>query len=137
MWVRQRENFPLTARLFKDVPEENVKRLVQLVRDHFKLEPDDDLTEQLLRRKMRVTYNGYRSSLSKHYRLECDKDYDKALANPPKNCTNMEDWTSMCNLFKMEEFQVLHGEPTDPITMFDATHKFKKSTDPTCETIKV
>ncbi|KAI3954729.1 hypothetical protein MKW92_020670, partial [Papaver armeniacum] len=73
--------------------------------DHFKLEPDNDLTERLLRKKMRITYNGYRSGLSAHYRLTCGNDYDKALANPPKNCTNMEDWTAMCNVFKMEEFQ--------------------------------
>ncbi|KAI3898252.1 hypothetical protein MKX03_025819, partial [Papaver bracteatum] len=105
MWVRLHENFHLTTRLFKDVPEENFKRVVHLVRDHFKLEPNDDLTEQLLRKKMRITYNGHKYGLRTHYRLECGKDYDKALANPPKNCTNMEDWTSMSNVFKMEEFQ--------------------------------
>ncbi|KAI3897103.1 hypothetical protein MKW98_015799 [Papaver atlanticum] len=169
MWLRQRENFPLLiARFFKDVPEENVQRVVTLVRDHFKLVPDDALTEKLLRDKMRILYNGYRSGLSAHYGLECGKDYGKALANPPKNCTNMEDRKAMCDVFKEEEFQsksdqasrarfsqvlkhsngptsfaqsmhsrALNGEPTDPITMFDVTHKFKKSTDPTCETIKV
>lgn len=67
--------------------------------------PDYALTEQLLRKKMRITYNGYRSGLSAHYRLARGNDYDKALANPPKNCTNMEDWTAMCSMFEMEEFQ--------------------------------
>ncbi|KAI3891307.1 hypothetical protein MKW92_024128 [Papaver armeniacum] len=36
---------------------------------------------------MMILYNGYRSRLSAHYRLECGKDYDKALANPPKERT--------------------------------------------------
>ncbi|XP_026425618.1 uncharacterized protein LOC113321884 [Papaver somniferum] len=105
MWARQWENFPLlTARYFKDVPEENVQRVVTLVRDHFKLVPDDALTEKLLD-KMRILYNGYSSGLSAHYRVECSNDYDKALANPPKNCTNMEDWKAMCAVFDNEEFQ--------------------------------
>ncbi|KAI3903224.1 hypothetical protein MKW98_031878 [Papaver atlanticum] len=34
----------ITARFFKDVPEENVQRVITLVRDHFKLVPDDALT---------------------------------------------------------------------------------------------
>ncbi|KAI3869840.1 hypothetical protein MKW98_031021 [Papaver atlanticum] len=32
--------------------------------------------------------------------------------------------------------RALNGEPTDPITIFDVTQKFKKSTDPAYETIK-
>ncbi|KAI3969151.1 hypothetical protein MKW92_029519, partial [Papaver armeniacum] len=52
--------------------------------------------------KMRIAYNGYRYGLSAHYRLACGNGYDKALANPPNNCTNMEDWIAMRNVFKME-----------------------------------
>ncbi|KAI3838514.1 hypothetical protein MKX03_014016 [Papaver bracteatum] len=56
-----------------------------------------------MRNKMRIRYNGYRSGLSAHYRLEYGKDYDKALANPPKNCTNMEDWTTILNPIKQAQ----------------------------------
>ncbi|KAI3942046.1 hypothetical protein MKW92_001762, partial [Papaver armeniacum] len=97
--------------------------------DHFKLEPDDDLTEKLLRKKMRIAYNGYRSGLSAHYRLECGNDYDKALANPPKNCTNTEDWTAMCNEFKMEEF--LNETKSDQASTARKSQVLKHSNGPT------
>ncbi|KAI3965834.1 hypothetical protein MKX01_010791, partial [Papaver californicum] len=32
MWVRQSDNFPLTVRLFRDMPEEKIAKVSKLVR---------------------------------------------------------------------------------------------------------
>ncbi|KAI3941175.1 hypothetical protein MKW98_027221, partial [Papaver atlanticum] len=124
----RRENSPLlTACYFKDVPEENVKRVVTLVMDHIKLVPDDALTEKLQWRTRPRTALTWRTrklcapcSIWRNFRAK--KSQVLKHSNGP-------------TIFSQSmHSRALNGEPTDPITMFDVTHKFKKSTDPTCET---
>ncbi|MCL7031553.1 hypothetical protein MKW94_020033 [Papaver nudicaule] len=169
MWVRQRENIPLTVELFKDVDSEYVDRVVQLARDRYTFKPDNEFTTDVIKERIRDRYKGFRTELSNHYQKTCNSDYDRALATPHKKITNREDWKFLCDHFRSDEFQkrsaqgrkarsqqvlphsngpisfsqtlherVLNGEPTDPVTMFEVTHNFKKCRDTTkCDDIKV
>ncbi|MCL7034431.1 hypothetical protein MKW94_009303 [Papaver nudicaule] len=151
MWVSQRENIPLNIKLFKEAPN----------RDNYTFKDDNDFTTEVLRHRIRLRYNGFRFTLSKHFRFNCGNDYDRALLNPPEDITNQEDWEFLCKHFSSDEFQessqctspphsngpksfsqtlhdrVLNGEPIDPVTMFEVTHEFKKCKDTTkCDEIK-
>ncbi|MCL7038214.1 hypothetical protein MKW94_020519 [Papaver nudicaule] len=94
VWTRQRENFPLSIRLFRKMPPEN---------DHYELVPDDEVTETMLRKYMNKAYVSYRASLSTHFRETCKGDLQIALAHPPKNCENIEDWKNICEYFNTTE----------------------------------
>ncbi|MCL7037836.1 hypothetical protein MKW94_019697, partial [Papaver nudicaule] len=105
MWVSQRENIPLNIKLFKEAPTEYVDRVVQLARDNYTFKDDNDFTTEVLRHRIRLRYNGFRSTLSKHFRFNCGNDYDRALLNPPEEITNQEDWEFLCKHFSSDEFQ--------------------------------
>ncbi|MCL7025195.1 hypothetical protein MKW94_012897 [Papaver nudicaule] len=156
MWVTQRENIPLNIKLFKDAPTEYVDGVVQLARDNYTFKDDNDFTTEVLRHRIRLRYNGFRTKLSKHFRFNCGNDYDRALLNPPEDITNQEDREFLCKHFNAYVLiihimfyniltvpyamflQVLNGEPIDPVTMFEVTHEFKKCKDTTkCDEIKV
>ncbi|KAI3990150.1 hypothetical protein MKX01_029128, partial [Papaver californicum] len=100
MWVCQSDNFPLTVRLFRDMPEEKIARVSKLVRDYYILEPDDAFAENTIRTQMRLAYVRYRSELAKHYRSF--DSHEKALLHPSPRIRNLEDWTYMCDFFNTD-----------------------------------
>ncbi|MCL7026254.1 hypothetical protein MKW94_015376 [Papaver nudicaule] len=67
--------------------------------DHYELIPDDEATETILRQYMNSAYVTYRASLSNYFRETCKRDLQFALANPPENCENIEDWKEICEYF--------------------------------------
>ncbi|KAI3983248.1 hypothetical protein MKX01_013315, partial [Papaver californicum] len=156
MWVRQSDNFPLTVRLFRDMPEEKIARVSKLVRDYYILVPDDAFAEKTIRTQMRLAYVRYRSELAKHYRSF--DSHEEALLHPSPRIRNFEDWTYMCDFFntdvafkaaseksrsasKAQALNHTNGTqsfarkaherarknlPTDPLSMFMVTHKASK-----------
>ncbi|MCL7026228.1 hypothetical protein MKW94_007115, partial [Papaver nudicaule] len=85
------------------MPPENVERFSQKARDHYELVPDDEVTETMLRKYMNKAYVSYRASLSTHFRETCKGDLQIALAHPPENCENIEDWKNICEYFNTTE----------------------------------
>ncbi|KAI3992684.1 hypothetical protein MKX01_008006 [Papaver californicum] len=125
MWVRQSDNFPLTVRLFRDMPEEKIARVSKLVRDYYILVPDDAFTEKTIRTQMRLAYLRYRSELAKHYRSF--DSHEEALLHPSPRICNLEDWTYMCDFFNTDvAFKARKNLPNDPLSMFMVTHKASK-----------
>ncbi|KAI3951502.1 hypothetical protein MKX01_018618 [Papaver californicum] len=100
MWVRQTDNFPLTVRLFQDMPEEKIARVSKLVRDYYILVPDDANVEKAIRTQMRLAYMRYRSELAKHYRSF--DSHEEALLHPSPRIHNVDDWTYMCHFFNTD-----------------------------------
>ncbi|KAI3913088.1 hypothetical protein MKX01_035663, partial [Papaver californicum] len=156
MWVRQSDNFPLTVRLFKNMPEEKIAKVSKLVRDYYILVPDDANAEKAIRTQMRLAYVRYRSELAKHYRSF--DSHEEALLHPSPRIRNVDDWTFMCDFFntdvafkdasekakaarKAQALNHTNGTqsfarkaherarknlPVDPLSMFTVTHKASK-----------
>ncbi|KAI3873208.1 hypothetical protein MKX03_034298 [Papaver bracteatum] len=143
MWVRQSDNFPLTVRLFRNIPEENIERVSKLVRDYYILVPDDENAEEAIRTQMRLAYVRYRSELAAHYRSF--DSHGEALRHPSPRIRNVDDWAIMCDFFNTD-FKVLSSNhtngtesfarkaydrarknlPIDSLSMFMVTHKARK-----------
>ncbi|KAI3964016.1 hypothetical protein MKW92_004488 [Papaver armeniacum] len=110
-WVRQRDNCPLTYDKFDDIPEQKIARVIQNVRDHFILEPDDDVAVKAIKDVMRDAYKAYRHKIYQKYKeaggdgFAASDGHLKALAHPPENCPNKYDWAHMCNHFTTNEFK--------------------------------
>ncbi|KAI3954503.1 hypothetical protein MKW92_001801 [Papaver armeniacum] len=110
-WVRQRDNFPLTYDQFDDMPEQKIARVIQNVRDHFILVPDDDMAVKAIKDVMRDAYKAYRHKLHLKYKaaggdgFAASVGHLKALAHPPENCPNKHDWVHMCNHFTTDQFK--------------------------------
>ncbi|KAI3858169.1 hypothetical protein MKX03_022488 [Papaver bracteatum] len=122
-WVRQRDNFPLTYDKFDDMPEHKIDRVIQNVRDHFILVPDDDMVLKAIKDVMMDAYKAYRHKLYLKYKeaggdgFATSDGHLKALAHPPENFPNKHDWAHMCNHFTTDKFK-----PCDPVTFFRLTH---------------
>ncbi|XP_026393931.1 uncharacterized protein LOC113288985 [Papaver somniferum] len=97
MWVRQSDNFPLTVRLFRNMPEEKIARVSKLVRDYYILVPDDENAEEAIRTQMRLAYVRYRSELAAYYRTF--DSHEEALRHPSPRIRNVDDWAYMCDFF--------------------------------------
>ncbi|RZC82448.1 hypothetical protein C5167_045229 [Papaver somniferum] len=110
-WVRQRDNCPLIYDKFDDMPEQKIARVIQNVRDHFILVPDDDGAVKAIKDVMRDAYKAYRHKLHLKYKaaggdgFAASDGHLKALAHPPENCPNKHDWAHMCNHFTTDEFK--------------------------------
>ncbi|RZC47665.1 hypothetical protein C5167_040647 [Papaver somniferum] len=156
MWVRQGDNFPLTVRLFRNMPEEKISRVSKLVRDYYILVPDDENDEEAIRTQMRLAYVRYRSELASHYRSF--DSHEEALRNPSPRIRNVDDWDHMCDFFNTDvKFKAASEKaraarkalalnhtngtqsfarkaydrarknlPIDPLSMFMETHKASK-----------
>ncbi|XP_026433411.1 uncharacterized protein LOC113330819 [Papaver somniferum] len=110
-WVRQRDNCPLIYDKFDNMPEQKIARVIQNVRDHFILVPDDDGAVKAIKDMMRDAYKAYRHKLHLKYKaaggdgFAASDGHLKALAHPPENCLNKHDWAHMCNHFTTDEFK--------------------------------
>ncbi|KAI3840898.1 hypothetical protein MKX03_025637 [Papaver bracteatum] len=110
-WVRQRYNFPLTYDTFDDMPEQKITRVIQNVRDHFILVPDDDVAVKAIKDVMRDAYKAYMHKLHLKYKaaggdgFAASVGHLKALAHPPENFPNKHDWAHMCNHFTTDQFK--------------------------------
>ncbi|KAI3890457.1 hypothetical protein MKX03_024999 [Papaver bracteatum] len=110
-WVRKRDNFPLTYDKFDDMPEQKIARVIQNVRDHFILIPDDDVAVKAIKNVMRDAYKAYRHKLYLKDKevggdgFAASDGHLKALAHPPENCPNKHDWAHMCNHFTTAQFK--------------------------------
>ncbi|KAI3857803.1 hypothetical protein MKX03_033931, partial [Papaver bracteatum] len=100
MWVRQSDNFPLTVRLFRNMPEEKIARVSKLVRDYYILVPDDENAEEAIRTQMRMAYVRYRSELAAHYRSF--DSHEEALRHPSPRIRNVDDWDIICDFFNTD-----------------------------------
>ncbi|KAI3869482.1 hypothetical protein MKX03_013162 [Papaver bracteatum] len=110
-WVRQRDNCPLTYDKFDDMPEQKIARVIQNVRDHFILDPDDDVAVKAIKNVMRDAYKAYMHKLYLKYKevwgdgFAASDGHLKALAHPPENFPNKHDWAHMCNHFTTAQFK--------------------------------
>ncbi|KAI3950614.1 hypothetical protein MKW92_037500 [Papaver armeniacum] len=101
-WVRQRDNCPVTYDKFDDMPEQKIARVIQNVRDHFILDPDDDVAVKVIKDVMRNAYKAY----SQGVMGSLDRDgHREALAHPPEDCPNKRDWAHMCEHFTTDDFK--------------------------------
>ncbi|RZC87356.1 hypothetical protein C5167_030351 [Papaver somniferum] len=110
-WVRQRDNCPLTYDKFDDMPEQKIARVIQNVRDHFILVPDDEVAVKVIKDVMRNSYKAYRHKLRLAY-IKAGGDgfagsdgHLEALAHPPKDFPNKRDWAHMCEHFTTDAFK--------------------------------
>ncbi|KAI3866970.1 hypothetical protein MKX03_022013 [Papaver bracteatum] len=152
MWVRQSDNFPLTVRLFRNMPEEKIARVCKLFRDYYIVVPDDENAEEEIRTQMRLAYVRYRSELEAHYRSF--DIHEEALRHPYPRIRNVDDWAIICDFFntglkfkkaraarKAQALNHTNGTesfarkaydracknlPIDPLNMFMVTHKARK-----------
>ncbi|KAI3875657.1 hypothetical protein MKX03_035027 [Papaver bracteatum] len=156
MWVHQSDNFPLTVRLLRNMPEEKIARVSKLVRDYYILVPDDETVEDEIRTQMRMAYIRYRSELAEHYRSF--DSHEEALRHPSPRIRNVDDWAIICDFFntdlkfkaaseksrvarKAQALNHTNGTesfarkaydrarknlPIDPLNMFMVTHKSRK-----------
>ncbi|KAI3894342.1 hypothetical protein MKX03_024824 [Papaver bracteatum] len=94
------DNFPLTVRLFRNMPEEKIARVSKLVRDYYILVPDDENAEEAIRTQMRMAYVRYRSDLAAHYRSF--DSHEEALRHPSPRIRNVDDWAIICDFFNTD-----------------------------------
>ncbi|KAI3837814.1 hypothetical protein MKW98_004872 [Papaver atlanticum] len=113
VWSRQRENFPLSIRLFRDMPQGNIERVSQKARDHYTLEPDDEFAEKALRKHMNIQPIRITAHLNSRSQRASDARKRQAL-----NHTNGTESFAR----KIFERRV-KGLAIDPLTMFNETHK--------------
>ncbi|KAI3950070.1 hypothetical protein MKW98_008515 [Papaver atlanticum] len=110
-WVRQRDNCPITYDKFDDMPEHKIARVIQNIRDHFILDPDDDVAVKVIKDVMRNDYKAYRQKLHLAYQKDGGDGFTEsdghleALAHPPVDCPNKRDWAHMCAHFTTDEFK--------------------------------
>ncbi|RZC76635.1 hypothetical protein C5167_000774 [Papaver somniferum] len=107
----QRDNCPLTYDKFDDMPEQKIARVIQNVRDHFILVPDDEVAVKVIKDVMRNAYNAYRHKLRLAY-IKAGGDgfagsdgHLEALAHPPEDFPNKRDWAHMCEHFTTDAFK--------------------------------
>lgn len=94
------------------MPEQKIARVIQNVRDHFILVPDDDVVVKMIKDVMRNAYKAYMHKLRLAY-IEAEGDgfaesdgHLEALAHPPVDCPNKHDWAHMCAHFTTDEFKI-------------------------------
>ncbi|KAI3967063.1 hypothetical protein MKW92_032876 [Papaver armeniacum] len=152
-WVRQRDNCPVTYDKFDDMPEQKIARVIQNVRDHFILDPDDDVAVKVIKDVMRNAYKAYRHKLHLAYKEAGGDGFARsdghleALAHPPEDCPNKQDvffaaakqlnginHSNGNKSFTSIEYELLQaGQPCDPVTFFRRTHDPEKKINAKCK----
>ncbi|KAI3857109.1 hypothetical protein MKW98_010523 [Papaver atlanticum] len=97
-WVRQRDNCPVTYDKFDDMPEQKIARVIQNFRDHFILDPDDDVAVKAIKDVMRNAYKAYMHKLHLAYQ----KDGGDGFA---ESDGHLEALAHMCAHFTTDEFK--------------------------------
>ncbi|KAI3937607.1 hypothetical protein MKW92_010211, partial [Papaver armeniacum] len=114
-WVRKRDNCPVTYDKFDDMHEREDCPSDPNNRDHFILDPDDDVVVKVIKDVMRNAYKAYRHKLHLAYKEAGGDGFARsdghleALAHPPEDCPNKRDWAHMCAHFTTDEFKQLNG----------------------------
>ncbi|XP_026452785.1 uncharacterized protein LOC113353057 [Papaver somniferum] len=109
-WVRQRDNCPLTYDKFDDMPEQKIARVIQNVRDHFILVPDDEVAVKVIKDVMRNAYKAYRHKLRLAYIKAggdgfAGSDGHGGFGTPSQDFPNKRDWAHMCEHFTTDAFK--------------------------------
>ncbi|KAI3911706.1 hypothetical protein MKX01_029467 [Papaver californicum] len=91
---------------FDNIPDQKIDRVIQNVRDHFNLIPDNDMVVIAIKKVTRNAYWKYRHDIHQAY-CEALKIYSHtdALEHPPKTFPNKSDWAHMCRCFTTGEFK--------------------------------
>ncbi|KAI3870937.1 hypothetical protein MKX03_025125 [Papaver bracteatum] len=110
-YFKHEDNFQLTYDKIDDMPEQKIARVIQNVRDHFILVPDDDVAVKAIKNVMRDAYKAYMHKLYLKYKevggdgFAASDGHLKALAHPLENCPNKHGWAHMCNHFTTDQFK--------------------------------